>query len=54
MTAGPTIGDDKCLTNLTRQIKSLPVKFQHCPLTGPLSIVGSPDVTYRNNDDDSS
>ena len=53
MAAYPTVGDAKALNKLARQIKSQPVKLQYWPLTGPLRIIGSPDATYRNNDDGS-
>ena len=54
MAASPTIDDVKSLNTLARQIKSLPVKLQYWPLTGPLRILGFPDASYRNNDDGSS
>ena len=52
--ASSTIGDVESLNQLARQIKSQPIKLQYWPLTGPLRILGFPDTSYRNNDDDSS
>ena len=46
-----TIDDVKFLNKLARQIKSQPAQLQYWPLTGPLRILGLPDVPYRNNDD---
>ena len=43
MAASPTIGDVKALNKLARQLKSLPVKLQHWPFTGPWRILGFPD-----------
>ena len=54
MSASPTVGDVKALNKLARQLKSQPVKLHFWPLTGPLSIIGFPDASYRNNDDGSS
>ena len=51
--ASPTIGDVKALTKLTRQLKSQLVKLQFWPLTGPLSIIGFLDASYRNYEDGS-
>ena len=42
------------LNKLARQLKSQPVKLQFWPLTGPLRILGFPDVSNRNNEDGSS
>ena len=52
--ASPTIGDKKALDKLARQLKSQPVKLQFWPLTGPLTVIGCPDASYRNNQDGSS
>ena len=49
MEASPKIGDVKVLNQLTRQLKSQPVKLQFWPLTGLLRILGFPGVSYRNN-----
>ena len=54
MAASPTIGDVKALNKLARQLKSQPAKLQFWPLTGPLSIIGFPDASFRNNEDRSS
>ena len=54
MAASPTIGDDKSLNKLARQIISQQVKLHYWPLTGPLRILGIPDASYRNNYDGSS
>ena len=54
MAASPTIGDVESLNKLTRQIKSQRVKLQYWSLTGPWRILGFPDVSHRNFDDDSS
>ena len=54
MAASPTIGDEKALNKLARQLKSLPVNLQFWPVTGPLRIIGFPDASYRNNGDGSS
>ena len=52
--ASQTIGDVRALNKLARQLKSQPVKLQFWPLTRPLSIIGFPDASYRNNEDGSS
>ena len=44
----------KAYNELTRQLKSLPVKLQFWPLTGPLRIIGFLDASYRTNEDGSS
>ena len=54
MAASPKIGDVKALNKLARQHKSQIVKLQFWPLTGPLTIVGVPDASYRNNEHGSS
>ena len=52
--ASPTIGDVEALNKLVRQLKLEPVKLHFWPLTGPLSIIGFLDASYRNNEDGSS
>ena len=54
MEDSPTVGDVKSLNKLERQLKSLPLKPQYWPLTGPLRILAFLDASYRNNDDGSS
>ena len=49
--ASPTFGDVKALNNLTRQLKSQPVKLQFWSLTRPQRIIGFLDGSYRNNED---
>ena len=47
--ASPTIGVVKALNKLARQLKSQPVKLQFWPLTGPLTMIGFLDASYRNH-----
>ena len=47
-------GDVMSLNELARHIKSHPMKLQYWPLAGPLRILGFPDASCRNNDDNSS
>ena len=47
------VGAVKSLNKLARLHKSQPVKLQYWPRTGPLSILGFPDASFRNNDDGS-
>ena len=54
MAASSTVGDVKAHNKLARQINHSQVKLQYWPLSGPLRILGFPDVSYRNNDDGSS
>ena len=52
--AAPTIGDIRMLNKVVRTVRSNPVRLHFWPLEGTLRIIGYPDASYRNNEDQSS
>ena len=52
--AAPTIGDVRMLNRVTKLVRANPVKLRFWPLKGRLRILGYPDASYKNNEDQSS
>ena len=52
--AAPNIGDCRNVNKLARAIKAAPVALHFWPLQGRLRLLDFPDVSYKNNEDESS
>ena len=52
--AAPTMGDVRMLNRVTKMVRSNPVRLRFWPLKGKLRILGYPDASYKNNEDQSS
>ena len=52
--ASPTIGDIRMLNKVVRTVRANPVRLHFWPMTGQQRILGYPDASYRNNEDQSS
>jgi hypothetical protein len=52
--AAPTVADVRTVNKIVRSIKAAPVALHFWPLRGQCRIVGFPDASYKNNEDESS
>ena len=52
--SSPTIEDVRAINKTVRTVKSIPLSMRFWPLRGKTRIVGYPDTSYRNNEDQSS